>query len=214
MTSVLSQKQIVVPAFKRYEISSLSDIKFFRSAHFFTLFTATLKLEHEKIQVFLANYKYTEYTNNLIDNNFKNNKNFIKLRSENILNKIGYLVNKDSNTLSMLYEYVDGSLFCFNSMNVIESKDSDHVEAIKLCFIVRLLNLLKKLSSNKIQIGYLLSGNIIYNQNSLFQFKIIEPFLFSICNPKEISSRALFGIMRTQEPYPNDFFMFVLIIMN
>lgn len=206
----MSHSNIVLPSFKRYEPSSLVDLKFKSTSHFYSIFTGNLQIESSFLKVIILNFKYVEYTNNLIENLIRTQKNFLKLRSENIINKIGYIVNRETNSLSMLYEHCEGELFNYNIFDTLYSKDEDHCQINKINFLVKLLSIIKKLSMNGIQVGYILSGNLIYNQNSTFVFKVIEPYLFYIINPKDISNRALFGIMTNLEPSPNDFLMGVI----
>ena len=173
------------------------------------------------IKVYISNLKYIEYSNlnNIIDKVINStNNNFTKLKSEYILNKLGYVIYYKTNSISIIYEYVEGDIFNFNMLNSCKDlkvyNDNNHEFIVKLNFLTKLITIIKKLNEKKIYIGYICPGNLLYNPNSGFGFKIIEPYLYYLISPKNIIYKSLFGIMSKYEPYPNDLLSIFLISLT
>lgn len=230
-----SKKQITT--FKRFDFKDLSEIKLLKSSAYFNIFTALLSTtnilsEDQEVfsqlknfsnykdstktmntkKVFLVTFRYIEYTNNFIENLILTTK-FLKVQSEYILNKIGYVVNLDSNSLSMIYEHSEGKVMSFEDFNNL-TQDKRNETIIKINIIYKMINLVRKLDNIDVTVGYFQPYNFIYNPDSSQKIIMIEPFIFKICQPKDPISKSIFGLHTSSSIVPEDSLMSVLLILK
>lgn len=174
------------------------------------------KSQSEKeIKLFLIYYKKLSFSPKLIEDVFEKSY-FLKLKSEFILEKIGYVINFEAHTIGFLYEYFEGKILSFNdisNISIINKEKKLSLIGVKLNFLTRILHIVKKLLNIEVSIGYINPNNFICNMESGGIIKMIEPFILNFCAINDIYTSCIFGFFKDDYTIPNDKLMLVIFLI-
>jgi len=165
------------PKLKFQELSAknVKNMKLLKKNQFFSIFTA----EYEDLEVYVVNYNYVEYS----DLQAMKRTKFSKLKSKFILNRLGYLIDKNKFTLSLVYEYSPGHILSFEDfINTANESDKNAVlleNARKLNIFDKIMHVMKRLLDTNIQLGLMHPNLFIYNPNSTITPIIMIEFSLS-----------------------------------